>query len=133
MRVAAEVGVPRIDVQTAPERLTFRAELELGALSDLPRGAWRLGLSAVIEEAGGRKSYWALAHPQGKPDFHHADGFACESLLARRLCSSFRSEDFLESDDPTLPLPLFREREARAASAECVRPGQTKATVAFLP
>ena len=29
-----------------------------------------LGLTAVIEEQGGRKSYWALAHPAGPPDFH---------------------------------------------------------------
>ena len=39
---------------------------------------WRLGLSAVIEDTSGRKSYWALAHPPGKPDFHHADCFAHE-------------------------------------------------------
>jgi hypothetical protein len=37
---------------------------------------WRLGLSAIIEEASGRRSYWALAHPPGKPDFHHPDSFA---------------------------------------------------------
>jgi hypothetical protein len=35
----------------------------------------RLALSAVIEEAGGAKSYWALAHPPGRPDFHSAAGF----------------------------------------------------------
>jgi hypothetical protein len=35
-----------------------------------------LGLSAVIEEKDGTKSYWALAHPPGKPDFHHKDCFA---------------------------------------------------------
>jgi len=35
------------------------------------------GLSAVIEEKCGRKSYWALAHPEGdKPDFHDAACFA---------------------------------------------------------
>jgi hypothetical protein len=39
---------------------------------------WRLGLSAVIEDTRGSLSYWALAHPPGKPDFHHADGFALE-------------------------------------------------------
>jgi hypothetical protein len=38
---------------------------------------WRLGLSAITE-IDGAKSYWALAHPQGKPDFHHADSFAIE-------------------------------------------------------
>ncbi len=36
------------------------------------------GISAVIEETDGTKSYWALAHPPGKPDFHHADCFALE-------------------------------------------------------
>jgi hypothetical protein len=78
MHVATRISAPRIDVQTAPDHLTLRAALELGAVSDLPGGAWRLGLSAVIEEAISRKSYWALAHPPGKPDFHHADCFALE-------------------------------------------------------
>jgi hypothetical protein len=37
---------------------------------------WQLGLSAVLEEKDGTKSYWALAHPPGeKPDFHHPDCF----------------------------------------------------------
>ena len=32
---------------------------------------WALGLSAILEEQDGAKSYWALAHPPGdKPDFH---------------------------------------------------------------
>jgi len=49
---------------------------ELQAVLDLPGDeAWTLGISAVIEEVDGRKSYWALAHPPGKPDFHHSDCF----------------------------------------------------------
>jgi hypothetical protein len=40
------------------------------------RGATRTGISSVIEETGGTRSYWALAHPPGKPDFHHPDCFA---------------------------------------------------------
>jgi len=31
---------------------------------------WQLALSAVLEEKDGNKSYWALAHPPEKPDFH---------------------------------------------------------------
>jgi hypothetical protein len=31
---------------------------------------WELALSAVLEEKDGTKSYWALAHPSQKPDFH---------------------------------------------------------------
>ena len=41
-------------------------------------GPLHLALSAVIEEKSGRKSWWALAHPAGKPDFHHPDSFICE-------------------------------------------------------
>jgi hypothetical protein len=37
---------------------------------------WALGLSAILEERGGTKSYWALAHPSEEPDFHAADCFA---------------------------------------------------------
>ena len=37
---------------------------------------WHLGLSAVLEEADGSQSQWALAHPPGdKPDFHDPDCF----------------------------------------------------------
>ncbi len=41
-------------------------------------GPSQLALSAVIEETDGTKSYWALRHPPGPPDFHHADCFALE-------------------------------------------------------
>lgn len=41
-----------------------------------PDNGAKLALSAVIEELDGTKSYWALAHPPGKPDFHHPDCFA---------------------------------------------------------
>jgi hypothetical protein len=44
---------------------------------------WQLGLSAVIEENNGRISYWALAHPPGKPDFHHPDCFRLELPAAK--------------------------------------------------
>lgn len=36
----------------------------------------RLALSAVVEEKGGAKSFWALAHRAGPPDFHHETCFA---------------------------------------------------------
>lgn len=46
--------------------------------SDIPATALRAGLCAVIEEKNGAKSYWALAHPPGAPDFHHPTCFALE-------------------------------------------------------
>jgi hypothetical protein len=76
MRAAADISAPRVEVNTTPECYALRASLDLARF---PRdGRWRLGLSAVIEETSGRKSYWALAHPPGKADFHHADCFTHE-------------------------------------------------------
>lgn len=37
----------------------------------LPHAECAAGLAAVIEEQGGVKSYWAIAHPDRGPDFHH--------------------------------------------------------------
>jgi hypothetical protein len=85
MRIATEIGAPRIDVQSSPECYTLRASLELDQLAGLPRDAgWRLGLSALLEETNGRQSYWALAHPPGKADFHHSDCFAYDLPKAVR-------------------------------------------------
>jgi len=70
---------PRIDAKRD------RYALELKAAINLPENpaAIRLNLAAVIEEESGAKSYWALAHPPGKPDFHHPDCFALELPAAR--------------------------------------------------
>ena len=79
MCVAAEISAPPIEVRSSSDSYTLQVSLELNGLSALPRNSlWRLGLSALIEDTNGRKSYWALAHPPGKPDFHHADCFAHE-------------------------------------------------------
>ena len=58
--------------------LWFEVEVDIGRMArpDLPAPAWHVGLSAVIEDIDGGISYWALAHPPGKPDFHHPDSFA---------------------------------------------------------
>ena len=47
-------------------------------LSGLPAGEWQVGLTAVIEEEDGTKSFWAFAHPSPEPDFHHPDCFVLE-------------------------------------------------------
>jgi hypothetical protein len=75
----AEIRAPAIEVRSGPGSYSLQASLDLNRLPDLPpEASWRLGLSAVIEDISGGMSYWALAHPPGKPDFHHADGFALE-------------------------------------------------------
>jgi hypothetical protein len=76
VRIADEITGVSIKVRSSPDSYTLQASLEF---TGLPRDhSWRLGLSAVIEDANGGMSYWALMHPTGKPDFHHADGFVCE-------------------------------------------------------
>jgi hypothetical protein len=70
MRPAEQMSELRIEVEADS------AECQLTATVEFPgEGPWNVGLSAVIEETNGRKSYWALAHPPGKPDFHRADCF----------------------------------------------------------
>lgn len=71
----AEPAAPEIEVRSAADRLEVNVTLDVGSL---PATAWRLGLSAIVEELGGGKSYWALAHAPGKPDFHHGDCFALQ-------------------------------------------------------
>lgn len=51
----------------------FDVALPRAALPALPLA---YGMSAVIEELGGAKSYWALAHAPGRADFHHPACFA---------------------------------------------------------
>ena len=73
------VSPPVTVARRSEGRLEVAASFALGDLPEARGGAlWRVGLSAVIEEAGGRLSYWALRHPAGEPDFHHPDCFALE-------------------------------------------------------
>jgi hypothetical protein len=54
------------------------AELRVDGRVRLPDGcgdATRLGLTAVLEDAAGGLSYFAVHHPCEKPDFHHRGGF----------------------------------------------------------
>lgn len=68
-----DVLAPRIEARHGEHHYELHVAFDLAG-----EGPWRLGLSAVIEETNGAKSYWALKHPAGKPDFHHAEGFVLE-------------------------------------------------------
>lgn len=72
-------GMRDADV-TAPVIVTEPAEgrLRIAVTVSVSNGPLQIGLSAVIRDTDGGTSYWALAHPPGKPDFHHADCFATE-------------------------------------------------------
>jgi len=82
--VAIDIAAPRI---TVPQRddtlLVLDAELDFAApllerlapgVQDASQQAWQLGLTAVLESQDGALSYWALAHPRERPDFHDAGG-----------------------------------------------------------
>ena len=66
---------PYLHVERDDGRVGLTAYVELGRFATFPDA---INLTAVIEETDGTKSYWALAHPAGKPDFHHPDGFVLE-------------------------------------------------------
>jgi hypothetical protein len=67
---------PDIEVRRAENEVALVADLDLSVIGRAGcSGALSVGLSAVVEEVGGRCSYWALAHPLDRPDFHHPDGF----------------------------------------------------------
>lgn len=74
---AADLPVPR------PPVIDWRGSGDLAIVDvALPREPsavlpWNFGLTAVIEEDGGVKSFWAIVHPAGDaPDFHAPACFA---------------------------------------------------------
>jgi len=68
-----DVEAPHIDVQ---DNMHW---WEVGVALSLDEPVRNFGLSAILEEKDGTKSYWALAHPPGdKPDFHAPDCFAAK-------------------------------------------------------
>ena len=55
------------------QAVSISTEARLKTLPDhLP---WAANLAAIIEAKDGTKSYWALAHAPGPPDFHNRDCF----------------------------------------------------------
>lgn len=67
---------PRIELRSQADQLLLSADVALPApfaAADL-----HLGLTAVVEDAQGLLSYWALSHTGDRPDFHRADSFGVE-------------------------------------------------------
>ena len=65
---------PVLTIRRGGSVAIFEAAIPRAILPDAPCA---MSLTAVIEEAGGTKSYWALAHPDTPtPDFHAAPCFA---------------------------------------------------------
>jgi hypothetical protein len=70
---AVEAVSPNVTVHRHDGTLLIDAALTLAELD--PIDNLDIGLTAVVEERSGQLSYWALAHPGAKPDFHDARGF----------------------------------------------------------
>lgn len=72
MREEVLIGCPefRFSSSTGSWRLAARIPLSLPQ-----SGKLGLGLTAVIEDAQGTISYWALKHTGDQPDFHRVDSF----------------------------------------------------------
>jgi hypothetical protein len=74
-------GMANLPVANAPEIRNdargdhFVLEVEFTLPDHWAEKPLSLNLTAVIETVEG-KSYWALKHPPGAPDFHHKDCFA---------------------------------------------------------
>jgi hypothetical protein len=75
---------PRIAVRPTPRGLVLEAITYLGELPmPEPGSPLRAGAAAIIEEKDGHLSYWALAHPSARPDFHHRLGFVLQVARTR--------------------------------------------------
>lgn len=71
--LSAETPPPEIAALRGRDRYELRVSVAIPDLDgDMP---WQLAIATVIEEMNGHKSYWALGHPPGRPDFHHGDCF----------------------------------------------------------
>lgn len=62
----------QFDIQPAENLLMLTAALACHAAHGL-----RIGPALILQHAGGSRSHWAMKHPDGAPDFHHAETCAC--------------------------------------------------------
>lgn len=80
----ADAAEPAIRVRRSADRLELDASIRAECV---PAEALRLGLAAVIEDEDGVRSYWALSHPAGRPDFHRPESraFIFERVIPQGL------------------------------------------------
>jgi len=71
-RQPADMQPQELDIQRGKNLLTLTATLACKAVPGL-----RIGPALILQHAGGSSSHWAMEHPCGKPDFHHAETCAC--------------------------------------------------------
>lgn len=85
---AARPDAPVLRFQPLIDGAQLVAQLTLPDPPDDDHPGWRIGLTAVVETAGGPLCWWALHHPAPRPDFHHPGGHVLR-LPADRPLRSF--------------------------------------------
>jgi hypothetical protein len=75
MRPLTLARPPVVTVAGDTKELRVTVSADLTGVAE-PRWPWRVSLCAVVADATGGRSYWALRHTKPKPDFHDAAGFA---------------------------------------------------------
>lgn len=78
MQREERVAEPLTRISRTPDSFSLTVELGIGSLH-AEHASLRVGISGVLKHRDARLSYWALAHPAEKPDFH-----APQSFLLRR-------------------------------------------------
>lgn len=73
---------PDCTMRTGQAMAIFDASLPR---AQMPEPPCAIGLSAVLEEEGGVKSYWALAHSKAEPDFHDPSCFTAGLARTRAV------------------------------------------------
>ena len=73
----AQASDPGVGSRAFGDRFELRAAFDIRNMPDLG-GPWKVGLSVILEDTTGTRSYWAVKHPENKLDFHHLDCFALQ-------------------------------------------------------
>lgn len=74
---------PHIVCETSDTHVDMKVTLDLSDVAQL--SSYDVAFSAVVADKQGGKSYWALSHPQAKPDFHHEQSFTHQLKAANSL------------------------------------------------
>jgi hypothetical protein len=131
----AEALAPEVAVRGNASMLELNAVIRLDRLSALHTSApLSLALSVVIEDRDGVLSYWALRHPPGRPDFHHAEAFALQlappTTPAAALCDPWHTapgrRDPEQGRRGPIPRPVPSESHHPAPRGSSPRTGGKK-------
>lgn len=79
----AELNNVKIDILRSSDVFQLIAEIDSAFLPkhfqrEFSKGELTAGITNVLKEKNERLSYWALAHKDQKPNFHHFDSFICK-------------------------------------------------------